>query len=88
MFTVNVKSVDAVAVPSLTVMVIVDDPVWLAIGVNVTVRFAPLPPNEMFASGTSASLLDAPDTVSVPTGLSGSDMVNAMAPVGVFSGVD
>src|SRR5688572_25529806 len=65
----------------------VDVPLWPVTGVIVTVRFAPLPPKTMLASGTNGALLEVPVTVKVATGLSGSAMVNAMAPVGVFSGV-
>ena len=41
---------------SVTVTVIVAVPNWFASGVTVTVRFAPLPPNTMFALGTSAGV--------------------------------
>ena len=75
------------AVPSLTVIVIVAVPLAPLTGVRVTVRFAPLPPKTMLASGTNAALLEVPVTVKAATGLSRSAMVNAMAPVGVFSGV-
>ena len=53
----------------------------------ITVRLAALPPKTMLASGTNGALLEVPVTVKVSTGLSGSATVNAMAPVGVFSGV-
>jgi hypothetical protein len=86
--TVSTKSVEAVAVPSLTVSVMVVVPLTPATGVSVTVRFAPLPPKRMFPSGTSAVLLETPVTVNVPTALSLSPTVNAIAPVGVLSGVD
>ena len=41
----------------------------------------------MLASGINVALLEVPVTVKVATGLSTSAMVNAMEPVGVFSGV-
>jgi hypothetical protein len=40
--------------PSLTLKVITAEPVFPAAGVTLTVRFAPLPPNTMFASGIKA----------------------------------
>ena len=48
--------------PSVTVTVIVAVPDWFATGVTVTVRFAPLPPNTMFAFGTSAVFDELPVT--------------------------
>ena len=52
-FTVNTNVSVELAVPSLTVSVIVALPFWLLAGVTVTVRLAPLPPSTMFASGTN-----------------------------------
>src|SRR6185437_6422701 len=51
-FTVNVKALFAVLVPSLTVTVIVAVPDLPDAGVTVTVRLAPEPPKTMFAVGT------------------------------------
>ena len=53
LLTVRRKPPLVVNDPSLTVSVIVAVPVCPAAGVNVTVRFAPLPPKTMFASGIS-----------------------------------
>lgn len=86
--TVKVKSVEVDSVPSLTVIVIVVVPLSFGDGVRVTVLFAPLPPKATFALGTSVVLLEVAVTVNVPMPLSGSPIVNAMALVGVFSGVD
>ena len=44
--------------PSLTVTVMLAVPFWLAAGVTVTVRLAPLPPNTMFPLGTSVGLFE------------------------------
>src|SRR6266498_571463 len=46
-FTVNTKLSLALNCPSLTVTVIVAVPFWLSVGLTVTVRFAPEPPNPM-----------------------------------------
>ncbi len=87
-FTVNRKLIDAVSAPSLTVTVMVEAPLAPATGVMVTVRFAPLPPKAMFASGTSVVFDELPASVKVPSGVSASPMVNAIGEVGVPSGVD
>ena len=52
-FTVKIKFVEVVLLPSLTVTVIVADPSSPAAGEIVIFLDAPLPPKEMFASGTS-----------------------------------
>src|SRR5712691_1677865 len=78
--TVSTKFVLAVSAPSLTVAVIVAVPNWLAAGVTVTVRFAPAPPNTMFAFGTSVGFDEVPLTVKLP-GVSASPTVKVIAPV-------
>ena len=83
--TVSANEVEADAVPSLTVMVMVAVPLWLAPGSMVTVLFAPLPPKVMLATGTSDVLLDEAVSVSDATGVSESFIVNGIAPVAVFS---
>ena len=88
LFTLTTKVTFELAVLSLTVTVIVVVPLCPVAGVIVTVRFAPLPPKTMFASGTNVVLLDEPVTVSAPTLLSISPIVKPIAPVGVFSFVD
>ena len=74
-----------VSTPSLTVIVIVAIPLCppfrKAFGVTVTVRFAPLPPKTMFASGTNAWLLDLPVNVSAAAGAPTSPTVKGIAPV-------
>ena len=73
----------SLAVPlsaSVTVTVIVAVPNWLASGVTVTVRFAPLPPNTMFALGTRAGFDELPVTVRSAAAVSTSPTVNANAP--------
>ena len=82
-FTVNTKLVDAVSVPSLTVTVMVEVPLAPATGVIATVRFAPLPPKAMFASGTSAVFDELPASVKLASGVSTSPTVKAIGAVGV-----
>jgi hypothetical protein len=52
--TVSVNVVDVLAVPSLTVNVIVVSPRTPTSGIAAMVRVAPLPPSVKFASGTIA----------------------------------
>ena len=66
---------------------IVAVPVWLLAGVTVTVRFAPLPPNVMFAFGTSVVLLELPLSVRLLAAVSASPIVKAIAGVAVFLSV-
>ena len=74
--------------PSLTVIVIVELPVCPAAGVTVTVRLAPLPPNTMLATGTSAELEELALNVRLFTGVSVSFTVNGIAAVAVFTVVN
>src|SRR5437762_493818 len=71
--------------PSLTVRVIVAEPNWLVAGLRVTVRFDPLPPKRIFASGTRSGLDERPLTIKLSTGVSTSPMENGMAAVGECS---
>src|SRR5262245_21868815 len=75
--TVTVNDVDVVAVPSLTLTVIVDEPDWFAAGVIVSVRLAPLPPTVMLAFGTNAVLDELVETVKPAAAVSVSPTVNA-----------
>ena len=59
-FTVSLKKVFAVSVPSLTVNVMVLTPACPATGLTVTVRLAPAT-RTMLLSGTSAVLVEAPE---------------------------
>ena len=87
--TVNKKESVAVAPSSsVTVSVIVVDPIWSAAGVIVTVRFSPLPLNTMFASGTSKSFDEAPETTSEVASDSGSETLKSIAGVGVLTTTD
>ena len=84
--TVSRKLVEAVAWLSLTVTVIVAVPLWFGAGVTVTVRFAPVPPKTMLATGTRVELVVAPVSVRLPAAVSASPTVTASAPVPVSSG--
>ena len=76
----NVSTADPLSA-SVTVTVIVAVPNWFASGVTVTVRFAPLPPNTMFALGTNAVFDELPVTARAAAAVSTSPTVNANAPV-------
>ena len=67
--------------------VIVAVPVWLAVGVTVTVRLAPLPPKTMFPLGTKVGLDELPLIVRLVSAVSMSPTVNAIAAVAVFTAV-
>ena len=86
--TVSKNDIDAVAVPSLTVSVMVVVPVWFKAGAMVTVRLIPSPNSVMFASGTNVLLLELAVTVSDDKGVSESLNVKGSAGVGVSSSVD
>ncbi len=73
--TVNENARGTGAVPSLTVMVIVDVPHWSAAGVSVNVRFVPLPPSTRPAPPTSAVLVEATCSDRDAAGVSTSDTV-------------
>src|SRR5690349_9075682 len=75
----------AVALPSLTVTVIVALPNWFVAGRTVTVRFAPLPPNVILPLGIKVAWDDVPVRVKALTGVSASPIVNGIAPVVVSS---
>ena len=77
----------ALAVPSLTVTVIVALPDWFAAGVIVIVRFAPEPPNMIPPGGTKIGFEDVACTAKSPAGLSRSPTVNVIADVAVSSSV-
>ena len=80
--TVTVKvSVAVPPLPSETVRVMVALPVWLAAGVMVTVRLAPLPLMTILPLGISVVLLELPVSVSELAAVSVSPMVTASAEV-------
>src|SRR6267378_27426 len=85
LLTVRIKLLLVVDDPSLTVSVIVAVPNWLAAGVSVTVRFAPVPPKTMFAFGTSVRSDEPPPTVRFVAGVSASPTVKPMVLEGVSS---
>ena len=83
--TVTVKAELVLFVPSLTETVICALPVWFAAGVTLTVRLDPLPPNTMFALGTSVVEEEVPDTVKRAAAVSASATVNGIAAVAWFA---
>ena len=60
-------------------------PNWLLAGVSVTVRLLPLPPNTIFAAGTSAGFEELPARVKLAAGVSASLAVNAIPPLELSS---
>ena len=85
---VTVSRNDVVFVPlsaSVTVRVIVVEPNLLAAGVTRTVRFAPVPENEMLPFGTSVVFDDVPLTVRFAAAVSMSLIVKLRSPVSVSS---
>src|SRR6187431_3140651 len=87
--TVNTKFVEAVRLPSLTVIVMVEVPLWPAAGVMTTLRLAPVPPPKvMLAFGTNVAFDEVPETVNPVGCVSASPIVKAIGGVGVFSFVD
>ena len=86
--TVNTKLLEAVRVPSLTMIVIVDVPLWPVAGVMTAVRPAPLPPKTILATGTSVASDEVAERVNAAGEVSASPTVNAIGPVGVSSFVD
>ena len=90
-FTVNPKTAAGVLVNpvgSVTMTVIFASPALFGAGVIVMVRFFPVPPNVILASGTNVLLSETPLTVKpAKSPGSASSTVNAIAAVGVFSKV-
>src|ERR1043166_8153576 len=72
---------------SLTEIVIVAVPNWLAAGVTVTVRLLPLPPKTMLETGANRGLDDCAASERTLAGVVSSPIVNGMAAVGVSSAV-
>src|SRR5436190_23729148 len=86
---VTVSPNDEVATPncaSWTVIVMMPEPLWLAAGVMVTVRLAPLPPKTIFCVGTSSGLEQEPRKVRLAGAVCASAMVKAIGPTAVSSG--
>src|SRR5262249_17358186 len=65
--------------PSVTVSVMVEEPLELEAGVIVSVRLAPPPPIARFDTGNSAGLDDVAETSSDPAGVPLSPTVNGIA---------
>src|SRR5215831_6088283 len=85
--TVNRNELVTAASPSLTVMLIVQAPLWFVEGVIVKVRLEPAPPKTMFATATRfVSELSAP-RLNEDAGVSASPIVKAIGPMGVSSSV-
>jgi hypothetical protein len=79
--TVNWNALLVMFVPSLTFTVMVAAPVLPATGVTVTVRLAPLPPNTMFAVGTSVLDDEVAERLRLVGVVSASPIVNGIAAV-------
>ena len=75
------------AIPSLTVMVMADEPYWLVSGKMVKVRFAPLPPKIKLDGSTRLVLELVQEMRSDPGDVSASPIVNPIGPVEVSSKV-
>jgi hypothetical protein len=83
--TLKTKDVEALFTPSLTVIVIVEVPVWPVAGVTVMVRLPPVPPNTILLNGTKARFDEFVLKVSDSTGVSTSAIVNGIAAVLVLT---
>ena len=80
-WTVRLKVVLPVSVPSLTVSVIVAEPFSLVTGRSTTVRALPLPPKMMRLVGMRVGLLEVAQNVRFVAAVSASEMVNDIAGV-------
>ena len=81
--TLSWKVLLAVAVPSLTVTVMLAEPVWPGTGVTVTVRSPAFPPNTISESRTSAWSEEVPETVRLEAAVSASATVKGSGSVAV-----
>src|SRR5882762_9682928 len=70
---------------SVTEIVMVALPDWLAMGVSVMVRLAPLPPKRMLLVGTNTGFEEAAARIKRVAGVTESPMVKAMGPTTVSS---
>src|SRR5262249_10350624 len=86
-FTVSENELLALAMPSLTTMVIVQNPLAFVAGTSVTVAFVPLPPKMIPLTGTRFVLELLPVSTSEFGGVSASSMLNEIGPMGVSSSV-
>ena len=86
--TVRMKvSVALLPLASVTRTVMTAEPKAVAVGVTVTVRFAPEPPNTMLLFGTRPVSEDVPIRVRLAAAVSWSAMVKAMAGVAALSAI-
>src|SRR5690349_21556986 len=85
--TARLKLVEALACPSLTVMVIMVLAVTPGVGVIVTVQLEPLPPKTMLALGTTSVFDDVPMRRRALALVSASPIVKSIGPRAVLSGV-
>ena len=83
--TVNTNVSVVVNWPSVTLIVTVDEPVASASGVSVTVRFEPLPPKIISATGKSDGLDEVALNCRFAGAISASPMVNDRGPAAEFS---
>src|SRR3954464_11830158 len=83
--TVNTNVSLGVDEPSVTVTVMVAEPLWFGAGVTAIVRLAPLPPNVIFAFGTRAVFDEFAVNVRLPTAVSASPTVKFKTPVELSS---
>src|SRR5262245_2863190 len=81
------KVVLAVALPSLTVIVMSALPITPGNGVTTTRRLLALPPKAMPLFSTTLVLAEVPDTVRLAAGVSESPIVNGIGDVVVPAGV-
>src|SRR5262245_33745428 len=79
--TLSAKKSVTLAGPSVTITAIVAVPNRPGTGVSVTVRFDPLPPNEIAESGTRAGFEDVALSCKLPGRTSSSWTVKGMGPV-------
>jgi hypothetical protein len=86
--TVNTKSTETVSIPSLTVRVMVVEPVSPAAGVMIIVRSASVPLRAILIFGTSVVFEEVAETDNSLGSDSGSPIVKFIGVVGVFAIVD
>src|ERR1043166_848279 len=80
-FTVTRNEVWFVNTPSVTVTRIPAVPYWPAVGVNVSVRFEPLPPYEIATLGKSVWFDEIAVSCKLPAGVSASQTVTGIGAV-------
>src|SRR5271155_253207 len=81
--TLSWKVVLAVALPSLTVTVMLATPLWPAAGVIVTVRLLLAPPKTMLLVGTTDGVSEAAERVRLDAAIAVSPIVKGIGGVAV-----